>query len=216
MLAIICQLPQPGLLLLTKFCKDAAMTQPTEQPGKALGALKDIIAQSVKEAMESVAKELHVRNEIRFSRSTEQRSTCAQHQVRIYMLVGTQRVQPGGMLLLGTLQQPNGLLGGMTPSGTGSLPHGFNLPGLQSFQPLGGIPPSLGELPFASLIQPSTSQSAVGEIIAGHLLPPVPMKIAQKIWRWEFMDLTTLLSHRLWTPEPTLADALQSKNIELK
>ena len=51
--------------------------------------------------------------------------------------------------------------------------------------------------------------SMAGGVIMGHLSPPVPAKLAWKIWRGEFMDLNHLLPHRLGAPEPTLANALQ-------
>ena len=50
----------------------------------------------------------------------------------------------------------------------------------------------------------------------GHTSPPVPAKLAAKIWRGEFVDLNTLLPHRLGAPQPTLADAIQGRNKDAK
>ena len=55
-----------------------------------------------------------------------------------------------------------------------------------------------------------------GGIVVGHTSPPVPAKLAAKIWRGEFVDLNTLLPHRLGAPEPTLADAIQGRNKDAK
>ena len=48
-------------------------------------------------------------------------------------------------------------------------------------------------------------------VVVGPSSPPVPGKIAEKIWWGEYVDLSMLLPHRLGAPEPTLAEALQKR-----
>jgi hypothetical protein len=52
--------------------------------------------------------------------------------------------------------------------------------------------------------------------MVGHGSPPIPAKLAEKIWRGEYMDLNALLPHRLGAPEPTLTEAFQRKTQEEK
>ncbi len=44
----------------------------------------------------------------------------------------------------------------------------------------------------------------------------MPGKLVEKIWRREYIDLNSLLPHRLGAPEPTLAEALQGRTREDK
>ena len=61
--------------------------------------------------------------------------------------------------------------------------------------------------PLAHLVppaeQPSTSADA---IVVSRNLPPIPNKLAEKIWRKEFVEMDQLLPSRLGAPEPTLGD----------
>ena len=61
--------------------------------------------------------------------------------------------------------------------------------------------------PLVSLIQP-TGGSSTEAIAVGPSSPPIPIKMAQKIWRNEFIELHDLLPARLGIPEPTLLDVL--------
>ena len=56
----------------------------------------------------------------------------------------------------------------------------------------------------------------MGGVIVSHASPPIPHKLALKIWRREFIDLNNLLPFRLGAPEPTLVDALRNKPKEYK
>ena len=106
---------------------------------------------------------------------------------------------------------------GLTPSGDGSLPAGFSLSGLNTFSAGGTLSSLPHELPLSAFMPSATNGPAATEgVVVGHLSPPVPWKLAQKIWRGEFVDLNLLLPHRLGAPEPTLADALQNKQRETK
>ena len=42
--------------------------------------------------------------------------------------------------------------------------------------------------------------------MVGGSSPPVPRKIAEKIWKLEYVDLNELLPSRLWSPELTMLD----------
>lgn len=61
------------------------------------------------------------------------------------------------------------------------------------------------EAPVSQLLQESkyTSTKAVS---AGPGSPPIPRKLAEKIWHGEFIELHELLPSRLTTPEPTVLD----------
>lgn len=71
-------------------------------------------------------------------------------------------------------------------------------------------PSHLADVPLATIAaalggpQTSTGQ---GGVVVGHTSPPIPAKIVAKVWRGEFIDLNSLLPHRLGAPEPTLVDA---------
>lgn len=73
----------------------------------------------------------------------------------------------------------------------------------------------LGETPLSSLL-PTRTPTFVGGVVVGHGSPPVPAKLAEKIWRSEYIDLNMLLPHRLGAPEPTLTEVLQMKSREEK
>ena len=104
---------------------------------------------------------------------------------------------------------------GLTPSGDGSLPAGLALGGLTTLS--GGLRSLPQELPLSVFLPSAASGPPATEgVVVGHLSPPVPGKLAQKIWRGEFVDLNLLLPHRLGAPEPTLADAFQNKQRETK
>ena len=75
---------------------------------------------------------------------------------------------------------------------------------------------SLGETPLGSVVPIVGAPSFVGGVVVGQSSPPVPAKLAEKIWKGEFVDLSALLPHRLGAPEPTLAEALQRKSREDK
>ena len=66
------------------------------------------------------------------------------------------------------------------------------------------------EAPVSQLLQESkdTSTKAVS---VGPGSPPIPRKLAEKIWRGEFIELHELLPSRLTTPEPTVLDLLSHK-----
>ena len=56
-----------------------------------------------------------------------------------------------------------------------------------------------------SLSAPQSAQST--EVISvGHCSPPVPKKLAERIWRKEFIDFRDLLPSQLGAPEPTVFD----------
>lgn len=55
-----------------------------------------------------------------------------------------------------------------------------------------------------------------GGVVVGQGSPPIPAKLVDKIWRGEYIDLNSLLPHRLGAPEPTLAEAFQRKTREEK
>jgi hypothetical protein len=69
----------------------------------------------------------------------------------------------------------------------------------------------LGDIPVACLDPTLTAPQAAGGVVVSHTSPPIPYKLALKIWRGEFIDLNLLLPHRLGAPEPTLAEALQAR-----
>ena len=74
----------------------------------------------------------------------------------------------------------------------------------------------MGDLPLSAVIGGFGSQQPVGGVIVLHASPPIPHKLALKIWRGEFIDLNNLLPFRLGAPEPTLVDALRNKPKEWK
>ncbi len=115
---------------------------------------------------------------------------------------------------------------GCTPSGSGALPQKLNLAGLPTFNPGGqaqgwGLQAGLGEATPGALggqfplLQP-LAQPQAGGIIVSYSSPPVPTKLATKIWNGEYVDLNMLLPFRLGAPEPSLVEALQGHNKEGK
>lgn len=59
--------------------------------------------------------------------------------------------------------------------------------------------------PLAQLVLPKEGTSADAVVVSRNL-PPIPGKIAEKIWKREFIEMETLLPMRLGVPEPTLGD----------
>lgn len=63
---------------------------------------------------------------------------------------------------------------------------------------------------------PASPQTKVA-ISVGPVSPPIPTKIAEKIWRGEYIELQELLPARLGAPGPTVLDALlQSEKVKQK
>ena len=56
----------------------------------------------------------------------------------------------------------------------------------------------------------------MGGVVVSHASPPIPMKLALKIWRGEFIDFNNLLLFRLGALETTLVDALRRRQKECK
>ena len=65
--------------------------------------------------------------------------------------------------------------------------------------------------PLADILRGHTSSLTTEVILVGPSSPPIPLKLAQKIWRNEFIELHELLPARLGIPEPTLLDVLSQK-----
>ena len=53
-------------------------------------------------------------------------------------------------------------------------------------------------------------------LLVGPSSPPVPGKLAEKIWNGEYIDFSALLPHSLGAPESTLAEALQRRTRDEK
>ena len=62
--------------------------------------------------------------------------------------------------------------------------------------------------PLADIVPGYASNLTIDAISVGPSSPPIPLKLAQKIWRNEFVELHELLPVRLGIPEPTLLDVL--------
>ena len=62
--------------------------------------------------------------------------------------------------------------------------------------------------PISSVIKVSSSEQTNEAIIVGMNSPPIPKKVAEKIWRGEYVQLDKLLPANLGTPELTLVDLL--------
>ena len=69
--------------------------------------------------------------------------------------------------------------------------------------------------PLQALLPTSMSevaqQSSTEAVVIGTCTPPIPKKLAQKIWKGEYVDLYELSPMKLGTPEPTILDIFQSK-----
>ena len=61
---------------------------------------------------------------------------------------------------------------------------------------------------LAAIVSGTSSSLSTEAISVGPSSPPIPLKLAQKIWRNEFIELHNLLPVRLGIPEPTLLDVL--------
>ena len=62
--------------------------------------------------------------------------------------------------------------------------------------------------PLAHIVSSQANNLSTDAIAVGPSSPPIPLKLAQKIWRNEFIDVQELLLARLGIPEPTLLDVL--------
>ena len=65
--------------------------------------------------------------------------------------------------------------------------------------------------PLASLLPPLASSPSSGAVSVGSHSPPIPEKLATKIWKGEFIELHELLPSRLGAPEVTLLDLMSGK-----
>ena len=106
-----------------------------------------------------------------------------------------------------------------TPPLLGCIPHSIALSGVAMFTSpkvsaslSSGSSSSIMALtqltPLADILPGQTNNLSTDAVSVGPLSPPVPLKLAQKIWRNEFIDLQELLPARLGIPEPTLLDVL--------
>ena len=66
------------------------------------------------------------------------------------------------------------------------------------------------QLPLTSLTASLSKIKPNLAVSVGPHSPPIPKKLAQKIWRNEFIELRELLPSRLGIPPPTLMDVLAS------
>ena len=93
-------------------------------------------------------------------------------------------------------------------------PWGVADPGATSDSNLLHPPNAAGVRPLQTVADMPLSAFAMQSQVSaqvGPSSPLVPGKIAEKIWRGEYVDLSMLLPHRLGAPEPTLAEALQKR-----
>ena len=67
--------------------------------------------------------------------------------------------------------------------------------------------------PLTSVLKVSSSEQTSEAFIVGITSPPVPKKLAEKIWKGEYIQLDKLLPSNLGAPELTLVDLL-GKNQE--
>ena len=102
----------------------------------------------------------------------------------------------------------------------GRLPDSKALEGLKTGEPvnehssLAGDQFSLDTALTSLLTDPHKTKSAIS---VGPVSPPVPRKVAEKIWRGEYIELLELLPERLGAPGPTVLDALlQSDKVKPK
>ena len=126
---------------------------------------------------------------------------------------------------LTSFSAPSGAVStGIVGSWQGGVTAGFGMGGrtsspitaplLSSVEPR---PPLLyGDTPLSAFGSPTQMVTHTNAVVVGPCSPPIPGKIAEKIWRGEFIDLNALLPHRLGAPEPTLAEALQKRSRDLK
>ena len=121
----------------------------------------------------------------------------------------------------GVASMPNGQLP-LTGASSG-IPVVSSVPVLASSSSLGpvmslGNPAALGSNtgllptnPLSSLLPPPADLSSSEALFIGALSPPVPRKLAEKIWKGEFFDLSKLLPSRLGAPELIVKDLISSK-----
>ena len=106
----------------------------------------------------------------------------------------------------------------------GCLPSVSALSGVSTFSPAATVAVSMTtsssqslrlslQLPLATLTSPSkvASEDTNQALSVGPHSPPIPKKLAEKIWRSEFIELSELLPSRLGIPQPTLLDVLAPK-----
>ena len=95
-------------------------------------------------------------------------------------------------------------------SGLGDLPNPKSLTGLSTNTPRRQVADHEQQFslvtPIASLC-PDNPQSKRA-VAVGPISPPIPVKLAEKIWRGEYIELDELLPSRLGVPSPTVLDVL--------
>ena len=70
--------------------------------------------------------------------------------------------------------------------------------------------------PAARVINQPPSSGLLDAVVIGGCAPPVPKKLAEKIWSGEFVDFDMLLPANLGAPELTMRDLLANKNRPVK
>ena len=65
--------------------------------------------------------------------------------------------------------------------------------------------------PSSQLISPPIPTSSVNAVVVGSASLPVPLKLAEKIWKGEFIDIHKLSPARLGAAEPTIYDLLSQE-----
>lgn len=66
--------------------------------------------------------------------------------------------------------------------------------------------------PLASILPPVAAPLSAEAIAVGSHSPPIPKKLADKIWKGKFIELSELLPCRLGAPEVTLMDLMSNRD----
>ena len=174
----------------------------TEENRRALHLVQALVSDTLRSAISSATQEILQVVDQRFAAQAATTNNPASD--------GALTVCSGGVASMpNTGQLP--LTGALS-----CIPVMSSVPVLASSSSLGpvmnlGNPAALGSntgllptTPLFSLLPPPADPSSSDALSVGVLSPPVPRKLAEKIWKGEFFDLSELLPSRLGAPELTL------------
>lgn len=186
-----------------------------DQGMAAVQVVQALVAESVKTAMSGITQELLEAVDRRIAAHADAAATSTAHRTSGESGRGVASLPSGGQLpptvsLASMPVVPTGAQPATVSSGRGTPSSSLTpLPHLSSTGNEAGLSPTTPLSSLLPLAIPSLSNEAVA---VGTHSPPVPKKVAEKIWGGEFIELSELLPSRLGAPELTLRDLVANRD----
>ena len=190
----------------------AAQQRPlTEENQRALQRVQTLVKDTVRAAVADATRDLREMVDQRLATQAAPTSTTPNGTFPVGSR-GVASMPSGGLL------PPTTALSGMPvmlavptagPASSSSLTPIMSLGSPATVEHDSGLQPMT---PLASLLPPLPAPSSNEAVPVGIHSPPVPRKLAEKIWKGEFVELSELLPSRLGAPKVTLRDLMSNRD----